>query len=101
MNNLTIVEPKQELPTQLDIAKQALKAATHNWERVQIRDTAYAIAAAAAILQRKDIQVQAANLVQAAERAIAKASPPQQGKTHRQRELRYSQSRSSTGCAFH
>ena len=36
------------------------------------------LAAAAAILNRRDIQVQAANLVQDAERAIAKANPPKQ-----------------------
>ena len=80
MNNLTSIEPERELPTKLDIAKQALADATENWQRVQIRDTARAVEAAAAILKRKDIQIQAANLVQEAERAIAKASPPQQGK---------------------
>ena len=80
MNNLTSIEPERELPTQLDIAKQALADATENWQRVQIRDTVRAVEAAAAILKRKDIQIQAANLVQEAERAIAKASPPQQGK---------------------
>ena len=68
----------RELPTNLDIAKQALAAAAHDWQRVQIRDNARAIEAAAAILKRKDIQVQAANLVQEAERAIAKATPSQQ-----------------------
>ena len=44
--------------------------------RVKIRDNAKAVEAASAILKRKDIQVQAANLVQDAERAIAKANPP-------------------------
>jgi N6-adenosine-specific RNA methylase IME4 len=80
MNNLTVSTPMRELPTNLDIAKQALADATHNWQRVQIRDSAHAVEAAAAILNRRDIQVQAANLVQEAERAIAKATPPQQGK---------------------
>ena len=80
MNNLTVSTPVQELPTNLDIAKQALADATHNWQRVRIRDNARAVEAAAAILNRRDIQVQAANLVQEAERAIAKATPPQQGK---------------------
>ena len=80
MNNLTVITSVQELPTNLDIAKQALADATHNWQRVQIRDNARAIEAAAAILNRRDIQVQAANLVQEAERTIAKATPPQQGK---------------------
>ena len=80
MNNLTVITPMRELPTNLDIAKQALADATHNWQRVQIRDSAHAVEAAAAILNRRDIQVQAANLVQEAERAIAKATPPQQGK---------------------
>ena len=44
--------------------------------RVKIRDAAKAVEAASAILKRKDIQIQAANLVQDAERAIAKANPP-------------------------
>ena len=80
MNNLTVITPMRELPTNLDIAKQALADATHNWQRVRIRDSAHAVEAASAILNRRDIQVQAANLVQEAERAIAKATPPQQGK---------------------
>ena len=78
MNNLEFITPMRELPTNLNIAKQALIDAAHNWQRVQIRDNARAIEAAAAILKRKDIQVQAANLVQEVERAIAKAAPSQQ-----------------------
>ena len=32
MNNLTVITPMRELPTNLDIAKQALADATHNWQ---------------------------------------------------------------------
>ena len=65
------------LPAKLDAARQALAEARTDFERVQIRDHARAVAAAAAILDRKDIQIEAAELVQRAERAIAWANPPQ------------------------
>lgn len=75
-----IHEADSAIPAKLDVAKRALKEAATDWERVDIRDYARAVAAATAILQRKDIQIQAANLVQDAERAIHKANPSQQGK---------------------
>ena len=78
MNELQVVENDQSIPAKLDVAKRALAEATTDWERIDIRDYARAVAAATAILERKDIQIQAANLVQDAERAIAKANPPQQ-----------------------
>ena len=71
-----IDQSDQNIPAKLDVARRALEAATEDWERLDIRDYARAVAAAMAILERKDVQVQAANLVQDAERAIAKANPP-------------------------
>ena len=76
MNELQVVESEYEIPAKLDVAKRALAEATEDWQRINIRDYARAVAAATAILERKDIQVQAANLIQDAERAIAKANPP-------------------------
>ena len=75
MNELQVIEQDQSIPAKLDVAKRALAEATEDWQRIDIRDYAKAVAAATAILNRKDIQVQAANLVQDAERAIAKANP--------------------------
>ena len=76
MNELTPIQKNDNaIPAKLDVAKRALAEATTDWERIDIRDYARAVAAATAILERKDIQVQAANLVQDAERAIAKANP--------------------------
>ena len=65
----------QSIPAKLDIARWALTEATEDWQRIEIRDYAKAVQAATDILGRKDIQIQAANLVQDAERAIAKANP--------------------------
>lgn len=76
MNELKVVESQHEIPAKLDAARRALAEATEDWQRIDIRNYARAVAAASAILERKDIQVQAANLVQDAERAIAKANPP-------------------------
>lgn len=76
MNELKVVESQHEIPAKLDVARRALAEATEDWQRIEIRDYARAVAAATAILERKDIQVQAANLVQDAERAIVKANPP-------------------------
>ena len=75
MSDLQVVG-SNSIPASLDKAKAALAEATTDWERIDIRDKARAIAAASAILERKDIQVDAANLVQDAERAVAKANPP-------------------------
>ena len=70
-----IEQSNQNIPAKLDVAQRALAEATEDWQRLDIRDFARAVAAATAILNRKDIQVQAANLVQDAERAIAFANP--------------------------
>ena len=64
------------IPSQLDRAHTALALVSTDFERMRIRDQAKAYQAAAAILNRRDIQQQASILVQAAERAIAKANPP-------------------------
>ena len=64
------------IPSQLDRAHTALARASTDFERLTIRDQARAYQAAAEILNRRDIQVQASVLVQRAERAISKANPP-------------------------
>ena len=74
--NLEHIDETTSIPAKLDVARRALAEATEDWQRIDIRDYARAVAAATAILERKDIQIQAANLVQDAERAIAKANPP-------------------------
>ena len=61
---------------QLATAQSALASATDDFERLQVRDAARVVYAAAAILKRRDVQVQAANLVMDAERAVVKANPP-------------------------
>ena len=68
------------LATRLDGARQALIECRSDFERMRIRDEALAVREAAGILRRKDIQVEASVLVQEAERAIARANPPQQGR---------------------
>ena len=64
----------------LDQAYLALREARTDFERLQIRDQARAAQAAAEILKRRDIQVEASILVAAAERAIAAVNPPEQGR---------------------
>ena len=54
----------------------ALRDARNDFERLIVRDKAQAVAAAAAILKRRDIQTEASVLVATAEREIAKANPP-------------------------
>ena len=66
----------ESLNIRLTLASENLASVRTDFERIQIRDMARAVEAASAILKRKDIQVQAANLVQDAERAIVKANPP-------------------------
>ena len=73
MNDLVTVH--QGLDTRLDVIRTALVQCKDDFERLQVRDQAAALAAAACILKRKDIQVQCAELVQRAEREIAKANP--------------------------
>ena len=82
LNENELNENDTSMIAKLDVAKRALAEATEDCQRIDIRDYARAIAAATAILKRKDIQVQAANLVQDAERAIVKANPPM---THKER----------------
>ena len=80
MNALQPIETTDSsLPAKLDVASRALAEATEDWQRIDIRDYAKAVAAASEVLKRRDIQVQAANLMMNAERAIAKANPPKQG----------------------
>ncbi len=57
-------------------AYAALRDVRNDFERLIVRDKAQAIAAAAAVLKRRDIQTEASILVSSAERAIAKANPP-------------------------
>lgn len=73
---LQAVENNENIPAKLAVAERALAEATDDWQRIEIRDYAKAVALAAEILKHKHIQVQAANLVQDAERAIAKANQP-------------------------
>ena len=61
-------------------AYAALRDVRNDFERLIVRDKAQAIAVAAEVLKRRDIQTEASILVAAAERAIAKANPPQQGR---------------------
>ena len=68
------------LITGLQNAYVALREARSDFERLQIRDQARAASVAAEVLKRRDIQSEASILVAAAERAIAKANPPQQGR---------------------
>ena len=58
----------------------ALRDARNDFERLIVRDKAQAVAAAAAVLKRRDIQTEASILVASAERETAKANPPQQGR---------------------
>lgn len=74
-----IVERTNDLPALLDLAELALEKASTDLERLRVRDEAKALAAAAAIIKRQDIQVKFAAIVLKAERAIAKANPPKQG----------------------
>ena len=60
----------------IDRGRQALVDARDDFDRLRVRDTARAVAAAAAILDRRDVQVQASLLISDAEREIAKANPP-------------------------
>ena len=53
-----------------------LAQARSDFDRLKVRDDARAVEAAAAILERKEIQTEASVLVAQAERAIAKANPP-------------------------
>lgn len=77
IGTLQSIKNNENIPAMLAVAERALAEATDDWQRIEIRNHAKALEAAAAeILKYKHIQVQAANLVQDAERAIAKANPP-------------------------
>ena len=80
MQKLQNLETVDSISAKLDIARRALSEVTEDWQRIEIRNYAKAMAAAAAILNRKEIQVQAAILVMDAERTIVKANSAQQGK---------------------
>ena len=61
----------------LDRGRKALAECRDDFDRLQVRDQAAAAVAAAKILERRDIQNSAQWLVYRAERAIAKANPPE------------------------
>ena len=67
------MENKLQIVTELDNARTALVNAKDDFERIQIRDQAKALEACAAVLKRKDIEVDAADLVFCAERSIYKS----------------------------
>ena len=67
---------ERSLLASLDRGRTLLEKATTDFERLRVRDHARAAQAAAAILERQDIQVTASTLVQRAERAITQANPP-------------------------
>lgn len=67
--------PGPSLPQRLDAARRELAAAGDDFRRLQIRDSAAAIKAAADVLDRRDVAVLAAELVCDCEREIARANP--------------------------
>ena len=80
MQDLSVIPSEgSSLQIKLSLVSQALSEVVDDFERMQIRDFARAVQEAAMVLKHKAIQVQAANLVQDAERAIAKANPPNPG----------------------
>ena len=72
MSELQVVESEHEIPAKLDVARRELAESTEDLQRIDIRNYARAVAAKSALFGRKDLQVQAANLVMDAERTIAK-----------------------------
>ena len=72
MNELQDVESPRAILAKLDAAKRELAESTEDLQRIDIRNYARAVAAESAIFGRKNLQVQAANLVMDAERTIAK-----------------------------
>ena len=57
MNSSRVVETDQSIPAKLDVAKRALAEATEDWQRIEIRDHARAVAAATKILERTEIKI--------------------------------------------
>ena len=72
---LPALDASVPLPALLDAGHRALAQATTDIERLRVRDTARAAEAAARVLRRTDVVVEASVLVQTAERAIAEAHP--------------------------
>ena len=71
----TISPQAQAIIDKVDRASQMLARATHDYERLYVRDQAQAALVAARVLKLDDIVKQASVMVQRAERAIAKANP--------------------------
>ena len=78
MADLAMRDPSS-LAVNLDKGRKALADATDDFRRWSIRKGAKAVEAAALVLGRMDIQVMATELIQRAEREIAKNNPPAQG----------------------
>ena len=72
---LPAVREDADLPALLDAGARALAMATDNLERLRVRDHSRAVEAAARILKRTEVLVDASVLVQTAERAIVEAGP--------------------------
>ena len=70
----------QAIIAKVDQASVMLKQATNDYERLYVRDRVKAVLAAAEVLKLDDVVKRASVMVQRAERAIAKANPPQPGK---------------------
>lgn len=66
----------------LDRGHQALAAAVDNFQVFKVRQGAEAFAAAAKVLERRDIEVKASHLISDAERVLATANPPQEPTFH-------------------
>ena len=75
MADLAMRDPSS-LAVNLDKGRKALADATDDFRRWSIRKGAKAVEAAALVLGRMDIQVMATELIQRAEREIAKNNPP-------------------------
>lgn len=70
----------QDIIDKVDQASVMLAQASNDYERLYVRDQAKAAMAAAHVLKLHDVVKRASIMVQRAERAIAKANPPQPGK---------------------
>ena len=66
----------QGLAARLDAVRTELLAATDDFTRLRIRDESRAVAAAAVVLNRRDIEVEASLLCSDAEREVVKHNPP-------------------------
>ena len=70
----------QAIIDKVDQASELLERATNDYERLYVRDRVKAVLAAAEVLKLDDVVKRASVMVQRAERAIAKANPPQPGR---------------------